>query len=182
MRSKAPLLLLILVDGLVIAAGIMFAVGRSPTRSSSDWSALDPALRCKAAVELIDHPAPWPIVCRWRQPGDTMTAVAFPSPVGDPPWDRPRIDVHVDAGQSREELARVIAHEMGHMHHTREPSFTGGWLQARNLAPDTDWTIWVEDYAEVFARIFGPPFPDWRATTVPPTPAELESLRTRFFG
>ena len=182
-QSKTVVLvLLVVIDALVVAAVVMFLGGRSTTKpSSSDWTTLDPTARCARAVGLISHPTPWPILCRWRTPGETTQGVSFPPPAGDPPWDRPRIEVHVDAGQDREELARVIAHEMGHMHHTREPSFASEWLQARKLPPDTDWTIWVEDYAEVFAKIFGPTFPDWRAPTLPPTPAELASLRARFF-
>jgi len=182
-RSKAVLLvLLVAVDALVVAAVLLFITDRpTSTPASSGWSALDPAARCERAIDLIAYRTPWPVLCRWRAAGETTSGVSFPPPAGHPPWDRPRIEVHVDAGQSREELARVIAHEMGHMHHTRDASFAPEWLKARSLPPETDWAIWTEDYAEVFASIFGPPFADWRAPTVPPTAAELSTLRDRFF-
>lgn len=181
-RFWAVLVFLLFIDALVVGAVVMSITRRATTEPAPlAWSSLDPTARCAQAIDLISQRPQWPIVCRWRAVGETTSGESFPPPAGDPPWDRPRIEVHLDAGQGREELARVIAHEMGHMHHTREPSFVPDWLKARNLAPDTDWTLWVEDYAEIFARIFGPPSPDWRAPTVPPTAAELASLRARFF-
>ena len=83
-------------------------------------------------------------------------------------------------GDEPVEIARAIAHEMGHMRHTREPDFGAEWLGARHLAGTTDWQTWVEDYAEVFAALYGPKS-DWRAPTPRPSPTELDALRSRFF-
>lgn len=113
-------------------------------------------------------------------PGGRGRRRVVPSARGDPPWDRPRIEVYLSPDQGPPEVARVIAHEMGHMVHTREPTFGAAWLEARNLPPDTDASVWVEDYAEVFAVLYAPPG-EWRAATPPPTPAELDALRSRFF-
>lgn len=68
------------------------------------------------------------------------------------------------------------------MHHTRDANdLDEDWLRARGLAPDTSSSAWTEDYAEVFAALFGPDFDDWRAPTSRPSPEDLEELRRRFF-
>lgn len=170
------------IQVLIVAAVALWFVTRDddPRRVADDWSRLDPQARCARAQGLVRYENSWPLVCRWRGPDDAMVAVSFPPPVGEPPWDRPRIEVYLSPDQGPPEVARVIAHEMGHMVHTREPTFAAEWLQARNLPADTDSSIWVEDYAEVFAALYGPPG-DWRAPTLPPTSSELQDLRSRFF-
>ena len=55
--------------------------------------------------------------------------------------------MYVDPAQTRNELAHAIAHEFGHMHHTREPTFVPQWLAARGLPPDTP----VETLEEIIA-------------------------------
>jgi len=154
----------------------------APTAAVSAWDALDVQARCDGAVALVSRPNPWPMRCRWRVPGDFNQGSSFPPPAGDPPFDQPRIEIYVDPAQTRDVLARVIAHEMGHMRHTRAPTFVPEWLAARGLAPDTPWPVWTEDYAEVFAALFAPPGDRWRAPTPRPGPEALAGLRARFFS
>lgn len=146
------------------------------------WSGLDAQARCESAQALVTHPQRWPTVCRWRNPGEALQAQAFPPPKGPPPYDDPHVEIYVAAHQSREDLARTIAHEWGHMHHTREPGFVAEWLAARNLPDETPWEVWAEDYAEVFAALFSPPAPGWRAPTNRPSPEALALLKERFFA
>ncbi len=153
-----------------------------PASSDPAWSRLEPQARCDDAMVLITHPDRWPTRCRWRNPGELVQAQAFPPPKGPPPFDDPHVEIYVAPSQSREELASAIAHEYGHMHHTREPGFVADWLAARNLDPQTPSEIWTEDYAEVFATLFSPPAERWRAPTVRPTAEALAELKARFFS
>ncbi len=146
------------------------------------WDGMDAQGRCDSAAELVRRPNPWPTICRWRAPEEGVRGLSFPPPVGEPPWDRPRIEVYVGATETRADVAHSIAHELGHMHHTRDFTREPEWLQARGLAPDLHWTVWTEDYAEVFAALYGPPTDRWRATTAPPSPADLADLERRFFA
>ena len=147
------------------------------------WSRLDPQARCDEALRLVTHGDRWPVRCRWRQPGDRVQGQSFPPPAGPPPYDDPRVEIYVAETQSREELAATIAHELGHMHHTREPSFAvADWLAARGLPEATPSEVWTEDYAEVFAVLFGPPGDAWRAPTPRPSPEALATLKARFFS
>ena len=154
---------------------------RTPA-AESGWSELDPQGRCDRAAELITHPKRWPVLCRWRNAGEQLAAQAFPPPEGPPPYDHPRVEVYVSPAQTREDLARAIAHELGHMHHTREPAFVPDWLAARGLDGQTPSEVWAEDYAEVFAALFAPPSAEWRAPTPRPSPDALAVLRDRFFS
>jgi len=154
----------------------------SAAEPDAAWARLDPQARCDQAVQLVAHPDRWPMQCRWRQGDDRLQGQAYPPPPGPPPWDRPRIELYVVETQTREELANAIAHELGHMHHTREPDFVGDWLRARDLPADTPPDVWTEDYAEVFAALFSPPSDSWRAPTARPTAAALTTLRARFFA
>jgi hypothetical protein len=171
------------------AAALLLGDGRGdepdprPPGREPAWAALDPHARCESARQLVTHRDEWPTECRWRRPEERLQGQAFPPPVGPAPFDSPRVEIYVDAAQSREELARAIAHELGHMHHTREPSFTASdWLAARGLPATTPVEVWVEDYAEVFAALFGPPSDSWRAPTPRPTPEALAALKARFFS
>jgi hypothetical protein len=179
---RTPLLGLVAIHVLVGGAMVVWAVNRNanPDPVADDWSRLEPQARCVRALTLGRRENPWPVICRWRRPDDRVLAVSFPPPVGEPPWDRPRIEVYVSPQDEPTRIARAIAHEMGHMVHTREPNFTTEWLRARRLPQDTEASVWAEDYAEVFAALYAPEG-DWRAPTPPPTPAELEALRLRFF-
>ena len=181
-RPTGRLWLLALTNVLIVGGVVGWVVTRDeePRPAVNGWSRLDPPERCARALRLIRHENRWPLVCRWRVPEDRAVAASFPPPAGEPPWDAPRIEVYVAPEDEPVEVARAIAHEMGHMRHTREPTFAAEWLQARRLPADTDWRIWVEDYAEVFAALYGPKS-DWRAPTPPPSPAELEALRSGFF-
>ena len=154
-----------------------------PAPADAGWAALDPQMRCLEAAALVTAPGrdAWPMACRWRIAGEALQGQAFPPPKGPPPYDDPHIEVHVAPGQSREDLAHAIAHELGHMHHTREPTFVAEWLSARNLPPDTPSEVWAEDYAEVFAALFSPPAAHWRAPTPRPGPEALVALKSRFF-
>ena len=147
------------------------------------WSHLDPQARCGEALTLVSYPVRWPVQCRWRQPGEQLQAQSFPPPVGPPPYDNPHVEVYVGETQTREQLANAIAHELGHMHHTREPAFAvADWLAARGLPPGTPSEIWTEDYAEVFAALFSPPNDAWRAPTPRPSAQALAELKARFFS
>ena len=174
---------------LLAALGGLLWAGRStdgsgaPPAAAAAWAALDPQGRCDSAAELITHPDRWPTRCRWRMAGEPLLAQSFPPPKGPPPYDEPRVEVYVTPEQGREELANVIAHELGHMHHTREPAFSvADWLAARNLGPQDASEIWTEDYAEVFATLFSPPAERWRAPTPRPGPEALAALKARFFS
>ncbi len=153
-----------------------------PSAGTSAWDGLDPQARCDSAVALVTRPDPWPTICRWRQPSDALQGSAFPPPKGAPPFDDPHIEIYVDPAQTREELAHAIAHEMGHMRHTREPTFVPQYLAARGLPPDTPSMVWTEDYAEVFAALFSPPSDAWRAPTPRPSPDALARLKVTFFS
>jgi hypothetical protein len=175
------------------AAALLAARGQgaSPTRSAPSaatsgtvgpaWSQLDPQARCDSAVALVMHPDRWPMQCRWRTAADLVQGQSFPPPKGPPPFDDPHVEIYVAPDQTWDQLAHTIAHEFGHMHHTREPRFVPQWLAARNLQPDTPSDVWTEDYAEVFAALFSPPSDRWRAPTPRPSPAELAALKAQFF-
>ncbi|MGH9225983.1 MAG: hypothetical protein ACRD2W_19835 [Acidimicrobiales bacterium] len=148
-------------------------------------SSLDPSgaeARCADAIPLVKADVHWPVRCRWRRATDDLQGQAYPPPKGLPPYDDPRVEIYVDPAQDRASLAHAIAHELGHMHHTRDPQFVPEWLAARGLPADTRDEVWTEDYAEVFAAIFSPPADRWRAPTVAPDAAALAALRARFFA
>ena len=149
---------------------------------AGSWAALDAQGRCDAAYDLVAHPDRWPVVCRWRTPGEALQAQSFPPPKGPAPYDDPHVEVYVEGGQGREELANAIAHELGHMHHTREFRALSEYLAARRLDPGTTDAVWTEDYAEVFAALFSPPADRWRAPTPRPSPQALADLKARFFS
>jgi hypothetical protein len=151
--------------------------------SDPEWSRLDAQGRCDQALQDVSHPGSWPVRCRWRQPGEMFQGQAYPPPKGPPPYDEPRVEIYVSETQSRGQVANAIAHELGHMHHTREPTFAvADWLAARGLPAGTPPEVWLEDYAEVFAALFSPPNDAWRAPTPRPTPEALASLKARFFS
>ena len=182
-RLLAGIAVLLAGVGVVLWAGRGQAPG-PPARAPEEvaWAALDPQARCHEALSLVTAPDRWPILCRWRTPGGALSGQAFPPPKGPPPYDDPHVEIYVAPDQTREQLASAIAHELGHMHHTREPTFVADWLAARNLPEGTSDEVWTEDYAEVFAALFGPPSPTWRAPTTRPTPEALAALRARFFA
>ncbi len=154
-----------------------------PSAADSTWSGLDAQARCVSAASLVTAPNPWPVLCRWRSPGEGFQGQAFPPPKGPPPYDDPHIEIYVAPTQSREELANAIAHELGHMHHTREPAFLSDYLAARNLTAEGPASeVWTEDYAEVFAALFSPPADHWRAPTPRPSAEALAALKGRFFS
>jgi hypothetical protein len=153
--------------------------GTPPT--TAELAGLDPEARCDIAAGRVTASRRWPMVCRWREPGDALQGQAFP-PLGEPPFDNPHIEIYVDPAQSTDDVARAIAHELGHMHHTRDPRFVPEWLSARGLPPGTRDEIWTEDYAEVFTALFAPPSEQWRAPTRRPTANDLIALKSRFFG
>ncbi|HUR23069.1 MAG TPA: hypothetical protein VMZ73_04280 [Acidimicrobiales bacterium] len=147
------------------------------------WSHLDAQGRCDDALRLVTHPDRWPVRCRWRQPGEVLQGQSYPPPAGAPPYDDPHVEIYVAKTQTREQVANAIAHELGHMHHTRVPAFAvADWLAARGLPASTPTEVWTEDYAEVFAALFSPPNDAWRAPTPRPTPDALAALKARFFA
>ena len=146
------------------------------------WATMDAQARCDDAAALVTHPDRWPVRCRWRSPAETLEGQAFPPPPGPPPFDDPHVAIFVAPDQTREQLASAIAHELGHMHHTREARFVPDWLAARNLPAATPDEVWAEDYAEVFAALFAPTSGRWRAPTPRPTPEALAALRAQFFS
>jgi hypothetical protein len=176
----------LVVGAVRLAAGGSSGPGPAPaststTAAAGSWESLGPEARCASAAELVRRPNPWPTICTWREPGVSVRGQSYPPPVGDPPWDRPRVEIYVAPTQSRVDLAHTIAHELGHMTHTRDPTFVPQYLQARGLPADTPSEVWTEDYAEVFATLFGPPVDGWRATTTRPAPAALAALEAQFF-
>jgi hypothetical protein len=175
---------LVLVAGAVrlATAGSSSSPPPAPTVTTTQWDTLDAQGRCQSAAELVRRPNPWPTICSFRAAGDTLRGQSFPPPVGDPPYDHPHIEVYLRPTESREDVAHTIAHELGHMTHTREATFVPAWLQARGLPADTPPAIWTEDYAEVFATLFGPPVDGWQAPTTRPGPAELAALQAQFFS
>jgi hypothetical protein len=170
-----------------VAAGAAAWLRRDTRRAAagpsaaSPWAALDPTGRCTSALALVHYPNQWPMFCRWRATDEKLAGSAFPPPVGDPPWDRPHIEVYVAPTETREEVGHALAHELGHMRLTREPSMVDAWLSARGLPPDTAAQVWVEDYAETFAALFGPPVGHWDAPTPAPDQSALARLRAEFF-
>jgi hypothetical protein len=176
-----------------VGAGILLAItsltlrdqgstARVPATAPSPLNGLDPQARCDRAAHLVSAGRRWPMVCRWRHAGDQLQGQAFPPPAGAPPYDDPHIEIYVDPAQSADDLARAIAHELGHMHHTRDPRFVAEWLSVRGLPAGTPEEIWTEDYAEVFAALFAPPSERWRAPTSRPSAEDLVRLKSRFFG
>ncbi len=155
--------------------------GAGPAPADQTWTGLDAQARCDSASALVTHPDRWPVRCRWRSPGEALQGQAFPPPPGPAPFDDPHVQIFVAPDQTREQLAGAIAHELGHMHHTREPDFVADWMAARNLPAGTPDEVWAEDYAEVFAALFAPPSGRWRAPTPRPSPEALASLRAQFF-
>jgi hypothetical protein len=153
-----------------------------PPTGDPAWAALDAQSRCDRARELVAHPDRWPVVCRWRAPGEALQAQSFPPPRGPAPYDDPHVEIYVERAQGPEELANAIAHELGHMHHTREFRPLAEWLEARGLPAGTADSVWTEDYAEVFAALFSPPATRWRAPTPRPDSRALAELKARFFA
>ena len=157
--------------------------------TDAQFQALGVEQKCDAAHSLIRFaPSPWPIVCIFdaapRYAGMTYAPI--------------RIELYVYAGESQTELARSMAHEMGHMVEwftTRHPSNPAArqleWWTARGLsdrcwAPDFGcMSTWrgsgAEDFAESFAR-WQFPSTDWRATTPVPTAAQIAALASAFFN
>ncbi len=172
----------VLVNLLTVAAVVNW-LNRPQVHSAarSGWSALDPQARCGRALSLVKYLNVWPLVCQWRTPGQALDGEAFPPPVGEPPWDHPRIVIYVAPGQSQAQVARVIAHEMGHMYLTRAATIGPAWIQARGLGPDAMPTKWVEDFAEVFAAVYGPDVGDWAGEGARPAPPQLAALAAQFF-
>lgn len=178
------------VIGVALLVAVVFQAGRdgsSAARPSAgapaaEGDAPDPDARCAAALGLVATRERWPITCRWRLASDGLQGQAFPPPAGPAPFQVPHVEIYLEPAQSTEDLARAIAHEFGHMHHTREFLRLPEWLRARNLPADAPVELWSEDYAEVFARLFGPPSEKWRAPTSPPDPEALAGLRSQFFG
>lgn len=179
---------------LVVAANIAVAVLIWNARADApnlrpvpapdpSWSRLDAQARCDEAMHDVTRPSSWPVLCRWRQPGEMVQGQAYPPPKGPPPYDEPRVEIYLAETQSRGQVANALAHELGHMHHTREPAFAiADWLEARGLPATTPSEVWTEDYAEVFAALFSPPNDTWRAPTSRPTPEILAALEARFFS
>ncbi len=170
----------------LVAGAVTWAVRPShppapAAAAATGWDALDPAARCASAAELVRQPDPWPTTCRWREAGEGLRGLSYPPPAGDPPWDRPRIEVYLSRAETRADVAHTIAHELGHMRHTRTATFGPQWLQARGLPDGTPPSIWTEDYAEVFATLFGPPVDGWQAPTQRPSPEALAALKDQFF-
>ena len=144
--------------------------------------------KCDAAHSLIHYaPSPWPIVCIVNDAPRYAGMTLAPT----------RIELYVYAGESQAELARSMAHEMGHMvewFRTRAPANAPArqleWWTARGLgdrcwAPDFGcMSTWrgsgSEDFAETFAR-WQFPTTDWRATTPVPTAAQVAALAPAFF-
>lgn len=179
-----------MVVAIVTAAAFLVGCGgpAGPPRPAQQvavddsWSGLGPQARCDSAASLVTATERWPVLCRWRNAGEALQGQAFPPPKGPPPFDDPHIEIYVAPTQSREELANAIAHELGHMHHTREPDFVDRWLSARSLPADTASEVWTEDYAEVFAALFSPPADHWRAPTPRPSAEALLVLKGSFFS
>ena len=165
---------------LVVAAwrcGIDRATDRvpeAPPTTVYDAGRPRPQARCDACrgpghrQPALAHDLP---VARARR---RIAGPGFPAAGRDPPFANPRIEIYVDPAQSADDLARAIAHELGHMHHTRDARFVPEWLSARGLPPGTPDEIWTEDYAEVFAALFAPPSEQWRGAD-----AAAHSRRTR---
>jgi len=179
--SAPPVRWALAAMGVVLLAGVFVTRPReggtvAPPRTGSAES------RCEEALTLVTAEVRWPVRCRWRLPDDGLQGQAYPPPKGPPPYDDPRVEIYVDPGQDAAGLAHTIAHELGHMHHTRDPRFVPEWLAARGLDPGTRDEVWTEDYAEVFATLFSPPAGRWRAPTPMPDPAALADLRARFFA
>jgi hypothetical protein len=187
---KGAVVLVAAVNVILVVAAVSWAREQSATPATTTstpppttaWEGLDAQGRCDDAVALVRRPDPWPTICRWREPGEALRGQSYPPPVGDPPWDRPRIEVFVGRTETRAEVAHTIAHELGHMTHTRVATFGLKWMQARGLPPDSPPGVWTEDYAEVFAALYGPPVDGWEAPTTRPSPAELAALELQFFA
>ncbi len=134
------------------------------------------------ALALIAYD--WPT----RLPGWRIEFVTGDSPVAGYTWSREqRIEVFVRPGADGADLARILAHELGHavdVTHNR-PEDRTEWLRLRGLASDTPW--WPDsgaadfrtgagDFAEVFAAWqIGPG--DFRSELAPiPSAAVLEQI------
>lgn len=152
------------------------------TQGTNELDGLGAQARCDRAAALVTAGRNWPVECRWRQSTDLLQGQAFPPPAGDPPFDRPHVEIYVAPAQSSQQLGHAIAHELGHMYHTRDYRFVPEWLAERHLPADTPWEVWSEDYAEVFSTLFGPAFDPWGAATARPGAEELARLKGRFFA
>lgn len=140
--------------------------------------------RFRTAVDLVDYP--------WEQTGYTIRfAGPVPGRLGLTQRASKTITIYARAGQSSAELARIVAHEVGHavdIEHLT-PAERDRYRQVRGIPADVAWypcdscrdeaTV-AGDFAEVFAWwLFGPGV---FASDVapPPTPAQLEALASLF--
>ena len=164
------------------------AAPAKPRYTDAQFQALGVQQKCDAAHSLIRFaPSPWPIVCIVEQATRYAGMTFAPT----------RIELYVYTGESQAELARTMAHELGHMvewFRARQPANATArqseWWAARGLndrcwAPDfgcmnTWWGSGSEDFAETFAR-WQFPTTDWRATTPVPTAAQVAALAPAFF-
>ncbi len=109
------------------------------------------------ALTLISYD--WPT----ELPGWRIEFVEDDSPVAGYTWSREeRIEVFVRPGADAHDLARILAHELGHAVDVtlNRPEHRAEWLSGRGIAADTPWwpssgaadfRTGAGDFAEVFA-------------------------------
>jgi hypothetical protein len=158
------------------------AASTSPSASSSTST---PQARGEAALRRLSYP--------YQQLGYTIEFLpGMPGYFGRGFHEQHRIEIYVRNSQSDDELAHVVAHEIGHavdwIYHT--PARDRQWLVLRGVNPSTEWAPCAfcsdfgapsGDFAESFA-LWQLGQTNFAGTLAPrPTAAQFQELSKLFF-
>ena len=157
----------------------------APAPTSAPAPAMTIQQRGEAALARLTYP--------YQQLGYTIVFLpGMPGYFGRGFHEQRRIEVYVRSNESDDELAHIVAHEIGHavdwLYHT--PARDREWLLIRGVDPTTEWAPCPfctdfgapsGDFAETFA-LWQLGRTTFASTLAPrPTPAQLQELSKLFY-